>query len=87
MDLRHTAPNRRQLSKADLEEARVVIALKDAEHRPMMRTMFPDWEQRITYWDVGDQPEVTPDEGLAAIETKVVELIGELRGAEAPALR
>jgi len=75
MDLRHTAPRRQQLSEEDLAQAQVIIALKDAEHRPMMRMQFPDWEERIIFWDVGDQPEVTPDEGLAAIEQQVVELI------------
>jgi protein-tyrosine phosphatase len=82
MDVRHTARERRQLSEEDLAEAQVIIALKDEEHRPMIRTMFPEWEDRVVYWDVGDQPEVTPDDGLAAIEREVVKLIEELRGAE-----
>jgi protein-tyrosine phosphatase len=87
MDVRHTAPERRQLSGDDLAGAQVVIALKDEEHRPMMRRKFPDWADRVTYWDVGDQPEVTPDEGLAAIEKQVLDLIEDLRGAEELALR
>jgi len=87
MDVRHTAPDRRQLSEEDLAKTRVIIALKDDEHRPMMRTLFPKWEDRVMYWDVGDQPAVTPDEGLAAIEKQVVELIDDLRGAESLALR
>ncbi len=80
MDVRHTAPDRTQLSEEDLMKSQVVIALKDEEHRPMMRTLFPAWEDRIVYWNVGDQPEVRPDDGLAAIERRVVELIEELRG-------
>ena len=87
MEVRHTAPDRRQLSEEDLENAQMIIALKDEEHRPMMRTQFPEWEERVVYWDVGDQPEVTPDDGLAAIERQVEELIDELREAEALALR
>jgi len=87
MDVRHTAPDRRQLSKADLAQAQVIIALKDEEHRPMIRKLFPDWEGRVVFWDVGDQPAVTPDDGLAAIERQVEELIDELREAEALALR
>jgi protein-tyrosine phosphatase len=81
MDVRHTAPERKQLGEEDLEEAQVIIALKDEEHRPMMRTMFPEWEERVVFWDVGDQPEVTPNDGLAAIEKQVVELIDGLRAA------
>jgi len=87
MDLRHTAPDRSQLTEKDLAESRIVIALKDQEHRPMMRIQFPHWADRVTYWDVADQPETTPDEGLAQIESLVEELIGELRGAEALAMR
>jgi protein-tyrosine phosphatase len=87
VELRHTAPNRRQLTGEDLAEARVIIALKDEEHRPMIRTQFPEWEDRVVYWDVGDQPEVTPDDGLAAIEKQVVGLIKDLRGAEELAIR
>lgn len=82
VDLRHTAPDRRQLSAEDLSAARMIIALKDDEHRPMMRAMFPEWEDRAVYWDVGDQPEVAPAEGLAAIEKQVVGLIAELRETE-----
>ena len=87
MDVRHTAPDRRQLSEEDLAEAQIVIAIKDDEHRPMMRALFPPWADRITYWDVGDQPEVTPDDGLGAIEKLVLDLIEDLRGAEELALR
>lgn len=87
MDVRHTAPDRRQLSVEDLAGAQMIIALKDGEHRPMMRTLFPEWEERVVFWDVGDQPDVKPDDGLATIEKQVVELIGDLRGAEAMALR
>jgi protein-tyrosine phosphatase len=87
MDVRHTAPERRQLTEEDLAGSHVIIALKEDEHRPMMRTQFPEWEGRVVFWDVGDQPDVRPDEGLAAIEKQVVELIDDLRGAEAMASR
>ena len=81
MAVRHTAPDRKQLSEEDLEGAQVIIALKDEEQRPMMRNQFPAWEERVQYWDVGDQPEVASDEGLGTIERLVVELIAELRRA------
>ena len=80
IEVRHTAPGRTQLSADDMARARVIIALKDDEHRPMMRTMFPEWEERVVYWDVGDQPEVAPEEALGAIFKHVVELIHELQG-------
>jgi len=82
MELRHTAPGRQQLSEEDLTSAEVVVALKDDEHRPMIREMFPAWEDRIVFWDVGDQPFVKPEEGLGAIEKLVEALIEELGGVE-----
>jgi protein-tyrosine phosphatase len=82
MEVRHTAPDRSQLSEADLASAQLVIALKDEEHRPMMRTQFPEWHDKIVYWDVGDQPEVKPDEGLGQIAKLVEDLVDDLRGAE-----
>jgi protein-tyrosine phosphatase len=87
MDVRHTAPDRRQLSEQDLAEAVVIVALKDDEHRPMIRAMFPQWEQRMVFWDVGDQPEVKPEEGLPEIERQVEALIEELCGTNFAALK
>lgn len=79
IELRHTAPGRAQLSRDDLEGSHLIVALKDGEHRPMVREMFPDWEHEIVFWDVDDQPFLSPEEGLAAIEKNVLNLIEELR--------
>ena len=86
IDLRHTAPGRAQLSEADLTGAELIIALKDDEHRPMMRGMFPQWVERVIFWDVGDQPEVRPEDGLPAIEKQVMQLLEELAGEDFAAL-
>ena len=77
--LRHTGPIRVQISGEDLAGADLVIALDDAEHRPMMREMFPDWENRITFWEVRDMPHSWPQDALPAIEARVGELIETLR--------
>jgi len=87
MEVRHTAPERTQLTEQDLAASEVIIALKDGEHRPMIRSMFPDWEKRVVFWDVGDQPEVKPDDGLPAIEKQVMGLIEELSGVNPAAAR
>ena len=87
IDLRHTAPIKTQLSEADLGRAEIVIALKDEEHRPMVRTMFPEWEEKMIFWDVGDQPEVRPNDGLGQIHEQVLELVEALRGDEQMALQ
>ena len=66
------------LTEADLEDAHLVVALKEAEHRDMMAEQFPAWEDRIEYWHVDDIDCATPDETLPLCETHVEALIERL---------
>ena len=86
IDLRHTASTRAQVSEQDLLAADVIVALKQDEHRPMIRKAFPAWEGRIIFWDVGDQPEVRPEDSLPEIEKQVISLIEEITGTDLTAL-
>jgi len=63
----------------DLADADLVIALKEVEHRPLLRKKFPDWENRVRYWHVHDLDAATPQEALSMIERQVAELAAELR--------
>jgi len=76
--LRHTAEGSAQLTEDDLRTANVIIALKDAEHRPMFMRWFPEWTKKVVYWDVTDQPDVRPEVALPAIEEEVRRLIDSL---------
>jgi protein-tyrosine phosphatase len=69
--LHHTATTRQDLTRADLEAANHIIALKEAEHRPLMTARFPDWVDRVEYWHVDDLDFAAPSETLPAIETLV----------------
>ena len=73
-----------QLAEVDLEDADLVVALKQAEHHAMMRETFPAWTDRITYWHVDDLDCATADEGLSACqsltETLVMTLLAEQKG-------
>lgn len=80
---RHTAPDRVQIAEADLSGADLVVALKDAEHRPMIVQSFPHWEEKIVFWDVTDLPDEQPEIALPAIEVEVKRLIASLREADA----
>lgn len=62
----------------DFASAGQVIALKEAEHRPLIRQHFPAWEHRITYWHVHDLDEAPPDSALAEIDTLVHALLARL---------
>jgi protein-tyrosine phosphatase len=43
-----------QLREADLARADLVIALNEAEHRPLLQERFPGWDERVEYWDIAD---------------------------------
>ena len=64
----------------ELASADLIIALKEAEHRALVRQQFPDWEHRIVYWHVHDLDQAPPRLALAEIETLVRDLIARLRG-------
>ena len=79
--LHHTGPAPVPLSRADLDRALRVIALKEEEHRPLMRTQFPDWEHRVDYWTIHDIDAATPADALPGLERRVLELLQEIRAA------
>jgi protein-tyrosine phosphatase len=58
--------------------ADLVIALKEAEHRALMRQQFPDWTDRITYWHVHDLDHAPAHIALQQIESLVRALIARL---------
>ena len=68
----------RDVCLTDFTSYTLVIAMKDEEHRPMMRARFPQFADRIVYWafdDVQDQP---PDVILPQIENHVSDLLKQL---------
>jgi protein-tyrosine phosphatase len=77
-----------QLSEADVENADLIVAIKKAEHRPMMRDQFPRWANKIHYWHIDNLDCATADEALSICESCVrffVEtLLAEQDWQEAP---
>ena len=71
-----------QLSEIDLEDADLVIAVKEAEHRAMMMEQFPEWANRIEYWHVDDIDCATPDEALPILQSCIEALVDRLATAE-----
>jgi protein-tyrosine phosphatase len=71
-------PFPKQVTFEDLNTASLVIALKEAEHRALMRKNFPDWEHRITYWHVHDLDVAPPEETLHEIDKLVRSLVDKL---------
>src|SRR5580692_5617323 len=40
----------------DLDIADWIVALKQAEHLPLLQERFPDWAEKVEYWQVDDAP-------------------------------
>ena len=76
----HTAAEKQAVTAADMRKAAVCIALKEIEHRPLIHTLFPGWEDRVIYWDIHDVDVALPGAMLAMLEQKVMRLIEELTG-------
>jgi protein-tyrosine phosphatase len=69
----------RSCSLADFDQAGLVVALKEAEHRPLIERRFARVADRITYWHVDDIEFVDPSIALAQIDNHVSELISTLK--------
>jgi protein-tyrosine phosphatase len=66
------------VTEADLASAHLVVALKEAEHRPLMTERFPGWVERVEYWTVHDLDAATPEQALPEIEERVRILVARL---------
>ncbi len=68
-----------QAQESDFMSAALVIAMDEKEHRPMMGQRFPQWVDRIQYWQVADIAELDPEMGLAALEKRVRALLEQMK--------
>jgi protein-tyrosine phosphatase len=64
-----------QLTIYDLEEARRIIALKEAEHRPLLEERYAGWAERVEYWHIHDNDVWTVEQTFSGIERQVEELV------------
>jgi protein-tyrosine phosphatase len=48
------------VQEADFWTAQHVIAVKEAEHRPLMEANFPHWAQKVEYWTIHDLDAADP---------------------------
>jgi protein-tyrosine phosphatase len=73
----HRTP--RDVTEADIRDAALTIALKEAEHRPIVAQRFPNLLDRIEFWHVHDVGDAPPSEAIPLIETNVRQLIARLK--------
>ena len=62
----------------DLGRAALVIAVKEAEHRPYLERLFPSRVERVEFWHVHDLDVATADEALPLLAARVEELLRRL---------
>jgi protein-tyrosine phosphatase len=65
-------------TEADLAAADLIVAVSEAEHRPLLARTIPAWVERVAYWRVEDLHLTPADEALAALEGEVRRLIDRL---------
>jgi protein-tyrosine phosphatase len=68
----------------DLDGADLIIALKEAEHRPLLDWRFPGWSQRVEFWTIHDIDAATPEQALPELERRIGALIDRLKSTSPP---
>jgi protein-tyrosine phosphatase len=71
-----------QCTAIDLETASHIVALYEAEHRPLIRERFSVWESQVEYWHVADVEIVPPKDALTAIDRQIDVLLSRLRSSQ-----
>jgi len=64
-----------QATADDFALADWVVALKQAEHLPLLQERFPDWVVKVEFWQVDDAPDA-----LGLIEREVMSLAARILG-------
>jgi protein-tyrosine phosphatase len=62
----------------DFAQARVIIAVKQSEHRPLIESQFAKWAPRVEYWNVHDLDCAPPHVAIPQLEALVAGLLEQL---------
>jgi protein-tyrosine phosphatase len=60
-----------------LESADLVIAMKEAEHRPLVEDRFAPWAHRVVYWHVHDLDVLADSNATVALVSALIDLLIE----------
>ena len=66
------------VSQGDLEAADLIVAVKRAEHHPLLAAGFPDWVERVEFWHVDDLDCAGPEVAIPALKQLVADLLHRL---------
>ncbi len=70
-----TTRNPEAATPDDFERADRIIAFNQSEHQALLTEQFPDWSDKIDFWDIDETPEA-----LAKIEPEVMSLVSRILG-------
>ncbi|MBL8818884.1 MAG: low molecular weight phosphatase family protein [Planctomyces sp.] len=62
----------------DFERSQHIVAVKEAEHRSMLESDFPDWLERVEFWHIDDIDCGPPAATIEHLEREVRSLIVRL---------
>jgi protein-tyrosine phosphatase len=65
-------------TSADFAAAQRIIAMKEAEHRPLIEAHFAAWHDIVEYWQIDDVDCAAPAVALPSLERAVAELLESL---------
>ncbi len=77
----------RDLTLDDLERADHIIAVKEIEHLPLISQRFPEWLDKIEYWEIHDIDVEGPEAALPQLEQRVIELVQRLKDHSPASIR
>jgi protein-tyrosine phosphatase len=66
------------VTEADFAASQRVIAIKEAEHRPIVEARFAGWRHVVEYWCVHDIDCAMPNQALPQLEREVLGLLERL---------
>mgnify|MGYP000024965404 CR=1 FL=1 len=67
-----------KVTATDFESNDYVVAVKEAEHRPMILRHFPHWLTKVEFWHVHDLDCCGPDEAIPHLDQEVAALVSRL---------
>jgi protein-tyrosine phosphatase len=64
-----------KVTEADFESNDHVVAVKEAEHRPIIQRNFPQWLNQVEFWHVDDLDCCGSDETIPHLDREVAALL------------
>ncbi len=66
------------VTEDDFRSAHHVVAVKEAEHQPMIQRDFPTWLERVEFWHIDDLDCCGPEEAIPGLDREVAALVERL---------